>query len=321
MYTFFALTLLMAHQRKNNIKDYWSTSTLLYTPIFGRTMSQDRYFLILRLLHFCDNRNQTSGNRLFKIDTIIESLRIKFRSVFKPYQNVCVDESIVEWKGRLKFKQYIHSKRHRFGIKLFVLCDCKTGFVLDYLVYNGDDKHIKFNESLQQSGSVISTLMEPYLNKGHIIFMDNWYTSPLLYQYLLENNTGACGTVRFKRKGMPTFQKKLTPGQCVTATTKDMMTCKWKDKRDVHMLSTVHKPKMINKVTNKKDRSGNLIKKPECILDYNSNMGLIDKSDMQTSFNNTSRKSMKWYKKFFFHLLDLSILNSGIIYSTLKKKN
>lgn len=317
MYTFFALTLLMAHQKKNNIKDYWSTSPLLLSPIFGKMMSQDRYLIILRLLHFCDNQNQVQGNRLFKIDTIIESLRIKFRSVFKPYQKVCVDESIVEWKGRLKFKQYIPSKRHRFGIKLFVLCDCKTGYVLDYLVYTGDNKHIHFNESLQQSGSVISTLMEPYLNKSHIIYMDNWYSSPLLYQYLSEHNTGACGTVKNNRKGIPTFPTKLAPGQCISAITKGMMTCKWKDKRDVHMLSTVHNTKMT--VTNKTDRVGNKIKKPDCILDYNVNMGLIDKSDMQMSFNNTSRRSIKWYKKFFFHLLDLSILNSGIVYNSLKE--
>lgn len=55
--------------------------------------------------------------------------------------------------------------------------------------------------------------------------MNNWYASPLLYQYLLENNTGACGTVKKNRKGMLTFQKKIESGQCITATTVDMMTC------------------------------------------------------------------------------------------------
>lgn len=209
MYTFLAITLLMAHPKKNNIKDYWYTSPLLLSSIFSNTMSQDRFLIILRLLHFCDNQNQVPGNRLFKIDTIVESLRMKFRSVFKPYQKVCVDESIFEWKGRLQFKQYIPYNRHRFEIKLFVLCDCKTGFVLDYLVYTGDNKHLHFIDSLQQSDSVISTLMEPYLNKGHIIYMDNWYSSPLLYQYLLEH---IIGTVRNNRKGIPTFPLKLAPG-------------------------------------------------------------------------------------------------------------
>lgn len=64
------------------------------------------------------------------------------------------------------------------------------------------------------------------------------------------------------RKGMPIFQKKLASGQCISDTTKDMMTCKWKDTR-VHMLSTIHEPKML--ITNKTDRLGNQIKKPECV--------------------------------------------------------
>lgn len=320
MYVFFSLMLLMAHVQKNNIKDYWSKSIFLSTPIFSKIMTQDRFLLLLRILHFCDNRNQISGDRLFKIRIIVESLRKKFRSSYQPHQKVCIDESIVEWKGRLQFKQFIPSKRHRFGIKLFVLCDCKSGFVLDYLIYTGDNMHINFNETLNQSGSVISTLMEPYINKGHIIYMDNWYSSPTLYEYLLNKGTGACGTVKIKIKGMPSFPKKLNNGQCISVISQNpsMLCCKWKDKRDVHMLSTVHKPKMCK--TNKKNRQGNIIIKPQSVIDYNENMGLVDKSDMQMSFNTTARKSIKWYKKFFFHLLDLSKLNSGIIYSTLEKK-
>jgi len=84
------------------------------------------------------------------------------------------------------------------------------------------------------------------------------------------------------------------------------------------MLSTVHKP--IVKKTNKIDKQGNYVLKPVCVIDYNANMGLVDKSDMQISFNTTSRKSIKWYKKFFFHLLDICVLNSGIVCSTLEKK-
>ncbi|KAL4101064.1 hypothetical protein QTP88_021084 [Uroleucon formosanum] len=49
-------------------------------------------------------------------------------------------------------------------------------------------------------------------------------------------------------------------------------------------------------------------------------MGLVDKTDMMMSFNGTIRKSVKWYKNFFFHLLDIEILNSGIIYNKLIDK-
>lgn len=92
---------------------------------------------------------------------------------------------------------------------------------------------------------------------------------------------------------------------------------KWRDKRDVHMLSTIHVPDMIP--TNKIDHTTNKpIAKPICIKDYNENMGLVDKSDMQISFSECIRKTIKWYKKLFFHLLDLSMLNVYILYKETK---
>jgi len=99
---------------------------------------------------------------------------------------------------------------------------------------------------------------------------------------------------------MPVFPKKLTKGQFILAISENpnIIACKWKDKRDVHMLSTVHTPKMVS--INKCDHSGNKIKKPQCILEYNVNMGLVNKFDMQIAFNNSARKTIKWYKKFFF---------------------
>ncbi|EFN71302.1 PiggyBac transposable element-derived protein 4, partial [Camponotus floridanus] len=45
-------------------------------------------------------------------------------------RNICIDESLLLWKERLSWKQYILSKRNRFGIKFFALCKNKTGYIL-----------------------------------------------------------------------------------------------------------------------------------------------------------------------------------------------
>ena len=45
-------------------------------------------------------------------------------------------------------------------------------------------------------------MMEEYLGRSYIIYMDNWYSSPYLYYNLLQQQTGACGTTRFG-KGFP----------------------------------------------------------------------------------------------------------------------
>ncbi|KAG8234403.1 hypothetical protein J437_LFUL012788 [Ladona fulva] len=47
--------------------------------------------------------------------------------------------------GCLGFKQYIPSKRHRFGMKLFILCDCKTRINLDMIEYTGKKTDISWS--------------------------------------------------------------------------------------------------------------------------------------------------------------------------------
>ena len=47
-------------------------------------------------------------------------------------------------------------------------------------------------------------------------------------------------------------------------------------------------------------------------------MGLVDKSDMVLSFNDTGRKTLKWYKKLAFHLMDLMFYNSYILFKQVK---
>ena len=50
---------------------------------------------------------------------------------------ICVDESLVPWKRRLASKRDIRTKRHQFGIKVFILGDCETGASLNFTVCTG----------------------------------------------------------------------------------------------------------------------------------------------------------------------------------------
>lgn len=42
-------------------------------------------------------------------------------------------------------------------------------------------------------------LMESFLGKGHMLFTENYYTSPSKQIFLLENQTHLCGTIRTNR--------------------------------------------------------------------------------------------------------------------------
>lgn len=315
MYVFFALMMLNSCNRKRDMKLQWSTDPLLHTPVFSRTMPRDRFFSILSMLHFSNNEQNQGTDRLYKVHEVLKRIKRSFSIMFQPFQDLVIDESMVLFKGRLIFKQYIRTKRHRFGIKLFVLCDCETGYVLDYIVYTGSQTEIDNIVELGVTGSVVTTLMKPYLNKGHTLFTDNYYTSPTLSVYLHERKTNSCGTVRQNRKFMPPLQKKLQTGEKEAKATNTLLAVKWKDRREVTILTTKHKDEMVT--LSKKDRKTNQFrKKPSSIVEYNEKMGAIDRSDMMLSNVECMRKSIKWYRKLFFHTVDLCLLNAHALYLT-----
>ena len=69
-------------------------------------------------------------------------------------------------------------------------------------------------------------------------------------------------------------------------------------------------------VLNKIDRHiNNLIMKPTCIVDYCRLMGGVDLSDQIHHYYTCLRKTSKWYKKLFFHLLNLVVINAYLLYT------
>lgn len=104
-------------------------------------------------------------------------------------------------------------------------------------------------------------------------------------------------------------------GETTSMASDNILAVRWKDRREVYMLTTFHKDQMIQ--LNKKNRkTEDFVKKPECVVLYNQNMGAVDRTDMMLSSTECVRKTLKWYKKLFFHSLDLCVLNSHALFLT-----
>ena len=69
--------------------------------------------------------------------------------------------------------------------------------------------------------------------------------------------------------------------------------------------------------TGKHDRKGNPITKPMCVIEYNKGMKGVDLADQLASSHRSVRKSIKWYKKLFFYMLDVCLVNSYIVHKEL----
>lgn len=120
---FIGLLLHTGTIRMNRLQDYWKKSELFNLYFFPKYMSRNRFMLLLRTLHFSDNNSQDNDNRLNKIEPFTTYFNNKMSEIYEPSENLALDESMVLFRGRLVFRQFIKNKRHKYGIKLYMLAE------------------------------------------------------------------------------------------------------------------------------------------------------------------------------------------------------
>lgn len=121
--------------------------------------------------------------------------------------------------------------------------------------------------------------------------------------------TNVIGTVRGNRKHMPKdlCNVKLKRGEYAIRSCNRILAIKWKDKRDVYIMTTKHET--VEMTT----QGSNRTPKPNCITEYNKGMNGIDLQDQILACFPVMRKYMKGYKKIFFYLFDIGLFNSYIL--------
>jgi hypothetical protein len=158
---------------------------------------------------------------------------------------------------------------------------------------------------------VVLSLVHPLLGKGYTVNMDNFFSSPALYDLLCRHQTDAVETLRSNCKGVPKelSGKKLKKGDIYAMYSRKLMVLRWRDKKDAYMLSTYHDHNTVY-VPPRRGQDG--INKSEV---YNDKMGGVDLSDAFLVCYPTARKRMKkYYQKQFRHILDMAALKAFILY-------
>ena len=164
------------------------------------------------------------------------------------------------------------------GNEAWVLADSSNGYTWAWKLYTG-----KEGDGVERglAHQVVLDLLEDARleGKGYVVFTDNFYSSPALFCDLVGRGFGACGTARRNRHSIPEVvsDTKLKKGEVVSSRDVDLLALKWRDKRDVLMLSTYHGDE---KRRRSRAAEGGVedIQKPLVVEDYNQHMGGVDKS-------------------------------------------
>ena len=314
MKKFIGLILMMGKVQKDTRDEYWTTDPGCATPIFSQIMSRDRFRQIWKSWHFCDNLTLINANngRLAKIQPVLDYFIPKFLNVYKPRQQLSLDESIIPWRGRLSFRVYNAGKIIKYGILVRMVCESTSGYICNFKIYAAEKNPLLHT---------IQSVLEPYYNLWHHVYMDNFYNSVKNTEILLRHGIRICGTIRINR-GFPTCLKrvKLQRGHSIYRRKNQILLQIWKTKKkDIRMITNIHSAAF--RETNKIDyKTGEMVKKPSCIDDYNKFMKGVDRADQYISYYKIMRKTVKWTKRVVMFLINCALFNSYRIYNLLNTK-
>jgi len=323
---FLAILLYMGLVKLPNYNMYWSTHDLLNLKNFTSLMTRDRFLNILSYLHATDNdleppRDSPTYDPGYKLAKIVRLIVQRWQANYKPHREISIDETLVPFKGRTKLLQYIPSKPHKWGLKVWTLADAQTGYVYNWSLYTG-----KMPPDVRGRGvahRVVTSLCQPLYGLGHHLYVDNFFTSPALFEELAVNQTGACGTLRVNRIGVPAEVKHAKPPKGdppVVHRDGRNLYINWCDKRLVHLMTSVHNGSTFLKRVRSKFHDNHVreVHHPRAVQLYTQYMGGVDLADQQISYCALLHRMVKWWKKLFIcNILEVCVGNSKAIYKEL----
>lgn len=170
------------------------------------------------------------------------------------------------------------------------------------------------------------------LGKAHHIYFDNYYSSVPMFSDLARHfKTYCCGTIRLNRKYLPkdlmvrSHRSLNERGQSLFSISSELVLSVWKDRKLIHVLSSIHGTILSTCQRTMKDVSGHFVRKevscPQAIRDYSRFMGGVDLSDQLYQYYCFGRKSRKWTKKLFWFSLEVMKMNSSIMFNSVQEKS
>ena len=93
---------------------------------------------------------------------------------YSPNESHSLDNSMVLWRGRLIFRQYIKNKRHKYRVKPYGLIE-STDIILRTSICSSvscPDPH-----DLGQTDALVMCPLTDFIGKGYTVYADKYYYS------------------------------------------------------------------------------------------------------------------------------------------------
>lgn len=305
--------LILAGSLKDN---HLSTKTMFDSSFSGdkyrATMSERRFSFLIDCLRFDDKLTRElrkAENKLAAISELWEMLIENCKLHYKASSYVTIDEQLVGFRGKCPFRMYLPSKPNKYGLKIVLMCDNSSKYMLNAIPYLGKGT---VPERKPVAEYFVEKLVGPISGSNRNLTTDNWFTSLPLAQHLLDEcHITTVGTIKKNKRELPIDFKNLRykerqVGSSLFLYHKDITAVSYKSKANklVTLISTMHQGATIN------ENSG----KPEIIMTYNATKGSVDTFDQLCQSANCGRKTKRWPLCFFYNMLNIAVINAFVIY-------
>ncbi|XP_042340545.1 piggyBac transposable element-derived protein 4-like [Plectropomus leopardus] len=336
MFSYLSMVVYMGVVKLSSFKDYWRGGKLYGLPFPKQVITGKKFLKISQSIHLSSSASDAANekkrgtpafDRLCKIKPLYDKIRDACRRNYHPAQEITINERMVASKAHSQLKQHMKNKPTRWGHKLFVLADSTSGYTWDFFVYEG-----KLNGNSGKGlgyESVMELLNIRMLGTGYKLFVDDFFTSPILFRDLLKKRIWACGTIRPNKIGFPktkvnSLDSKSPCGSIRWIRKDSILYVQWRDTRDVTLCSTFHTAHAKNTVPRRvKGADGQWTSKdvpvPPVVKEYNRFSNGVDLSDTMTGYQKVHHKTQRWYKTFFYHFIDIAIGNAFLLQKDIAK--
>jgi len=314
LYAFLGAHLFMGIDRLPQTEMYWSAGYQHST--IASIFSRDRFKQLHRYFRIAPAPvDAAPRNPIPHVRALAEKLNQSFAAHFTPTQHLALDEAMVAYKGRSPIKQYIPSKPHKWGYKIY--CLASEDYLLHFETYEGkeDDPSVE-----GATYDTVIRMIQRYQNQQLVLFTDNWFTSPTLMNALKQRGIRMCGSVRNNRKGMPRIPKNaikaLAKGECIQRQKDDACLAVWKDQKAVQVLFNHVSPRTTTTLDRWTDEGEKIsIGCPQAIHDYFYHARSVDVVNQLHYSYPMGRKARRCWPRLAWWLLDMCIINAFKLWS------
>lgn len=297
-----------------NLEELWSSEGV-GPEIFRNVISQKRFYFLLRALRFDNVNTRIERRKLDKLAPIREVFDSFVQQCISHYEvgpYTTIDEMLEAFRGKCNFRQYIPSKPAKYGIKIYSLVDAEKWYTSNMEIYLGKQPEGPFYKD-NSSAAVVKRLVGPIIGTWRNVTCDNFFTSvPLAVELVKRKKLTMVGTLRKNKREIPPLfinAKERPQHSTIFGYGSECLLASYvpKKNKNVLMLSTMHKDGIIDAMSGEDC-------KPEVITFYNKTKSGVDVVDNLKSLYSVARISCRWPLTIFFTLLNLSGINSHLIY-------